>query len=892
MHSFDPGHAGGVGKVITSPGIVMPMQDSTAVAFGARGEYPIALLTTDNNEFERQVRGRRGAIQRHLAPFGVTPMVFMAEMNKAVNGGEAISESVFDGAYIDSGSGMFADGKFYDTNSSESAVAGGTSITPVWRTINSPALEYFSEGYIIKQLPSIIATFTANARRNNRDRRREVIDQRKRLVVDAFSMLSAISSQIMHITNGKLTYVPDGHCIYIATSKDSSKTSEVCFIINDPVGTGWKVMDKRFRDAFEATGKPDLMTPRLEMLVEFSSKCVADALLKMGTDSCNTQNIVNSMKFSQSLSPSYSPGGASRLAVLTSGNSTTSGLGTLTLITEDGSSHQQVFLSEFRVSLTMPRDDPDADDNGDNERRRGHQYSNLSFNIVPKIRGDKGITSPSILKWFPAFTPLPMDSPNTEEGEEAEGQQREIREQEWDAVPVYPVSFPKKWKACKIDDTFNVNSGKTWKNKLVRLHNFDWSYKLTNGGGGRGANRLPTSTEYAPRVFERLSMMLDMVGCKKIHDMCCSTRTRRGVNSGDDSGTPPSGLINAAAALTDLYGFVDERPIIQLKKEKNEFGKGDREKYIISIVGNAPDGTSVRVLRIEKEKNFALPVEVYEKERDEMYGAIMRDTASLPVCKWDNIPPSTLVGYDQTSTCNNNTAVTKHQRTSAEDDYIVTSITCTPRCIYHTEDSYVHLYSDSEGPVEHVTYNKSSKKLQISHERPLTEGEDTFSYIDRPLVVAAIASEEAIVVNGIVTAIPLGKKSIANEKGEAGRKAQIGADATASSEDTDENRETFRPRHLFAADTVSNIKLAMRMVVDATERTLDKNLTEQMYGPYSYYTCPSEAIILQHGLYNNTSSKRMLRASDEYEIYAKQKTVAGQQQRVIRKITGFLSLAL
>ncbi|MPC63580.1 hypothetical protein E2C01_057679 [Portunus trituberculatus] len=593
------------------------------------------------------------------------------------------------------------------------------------------------------------------------------------------------------------------------------------------------------------------------MLVEFSSKCVADALFKMGTDSCNTQNIVNSMKFSQPLSPSYFPGGAPCLTVLTSGNSTTSGLGTLTLITEDGSSHQQVFLSEFRVSLTMPRDDPDADDND-----RRHQYSNLSFNIVPaEIRGAKGITSPSILKWFPAFMPLPRDTPNTEEGEEAEVEQQQ---QEWDAVPVYPVSFPKRWRACKIDDMFNVNSEKTWKNKLVRLHNFDWSFKLKNGGGGRGANRLPTTTSYAPRVFEKLSMMLDMVGYKKINDdMCFSTRTRRGVNGGDDRGTPHPGLINAAAALIDLYGFGDDRPIIQLQKKKNGFGKGDQEKYIISIVGNAPDGTSVRVLRIEKEKNFILPAELYEKERDD----IMRDTASLPVCKWDNVPPSTLVCYDQTSTRNNNTAVTKRQRTATED---VTSITYTPRCIYHTEDSYVHIYSESEGPVEYVTYNKATKNLQISHERPLTEGEDTFSYIVRPLVVAAIASEEAIVVNGIVTATPLGKKSITNEKGKEGRKTQIDADAAAA-EDTE-----------FAADTVSNIKLAMHMVVDATvnpERALDKNLEQICGRPYPHYACPSEAIILQHGLYNNTSSKRMLRTSDGNEIHA-------------RKITGFLSLAL
>lgn len=878
MHGFDPGHAGRIGKIITNPGIVMPVEDdNTVVAFGARGEYSVALLTTDNDIFEMKIKERKNVIQTHIDRYGVSPMFFISEMNKSINEGEAIVESVYNAVYIDAGTELFSDDKFS---------SGVVTNTPTWRTIGSPTLESFSgDEYIIKQLPSIVSAFST---KNKVNVRREVIDQRKRLVIDAFSMLSAISAQIMHITDGSLTYVPEGHCVYVAMTKKSSTAHEVCLIINDPAGSGWRLMDERFRDTFLATStKPELITSRVEMLVEFSSKCVADALLKMGSDSNSTLNVVNNMKFPVSSTMSnkgHMPGSLQRFTVLTSGNSTTSGLGSLTLITEDGSSHRQLALSEFRVGLSIP---------GENDN------NNISFNIEPRIRGEEGITSPSILKWLPAFS-TNTEQPSPQGKKEALRQQQN---QEWASVPVYPAPLIKKWRACKIDDQFGGRGDNAWKSKLVKLHKFDWSSKLRSDGNG--ANEpLPV---YAPRTFERISMVLDMIGYKKIHDMCFSQNYAI-ISPPAIECKKDTNLINAAAAMTDFFGFVEERPIVHVKKEKNEFGEGDKEKYITTIVGNSPDGTSARVVRLEKEKNFSTPARDKDKAKGYLqwrhydHGECPREE---PTCKWAGVSPSTLVSYD-TPACGSINRC--HINASSEEDFIVSSMTYTPRCIFHTSNAYVHLYSDSEGPIDHASFNKITKKLQIGPERAANEAEDVFSYIERPIVVAALASEEAVLVNGTVTAIPLGKKlnTTTKDKEVLGVVREQGTRHDTSKwrrldleyakyDDGGEDGEENPPssKKLLASDTVSNIKLVMYVMANEEDTPPEdtecagNEIIEQVCEPSSHYACPSEAMILQYGLNNNGSRKRRIDVSTSHVT-----TSGSQQLRKLTTITRFLSMAL
>lgn len=890
MHGFDPGHAGRIGKIITNPGIVMPVEDdNTVVAFGARGEYSVALLTTDNDVFEMKIKERKNVVQTHIDRYGVSPMFFISEMNKSINQGEAIAESVYHAVYIDAGTELFSDDKF-----SIDVVTN----TPTWRTIESPTLESFSlkdeagggDEYIIKQLPSIVSALNT---KNKVNIRREVIDQRKRLVIDAFSVLSAISAQIMHITDGSLTYIPEGHCVYVAMRKKSSTVHEVCLIINDPVGSGWRLMDERFRDTFRATStRPELITSRVEMLVEFSSKCVADALLKMGSDSNSTLNIVNNMKFPVSpitSSNGHMPGSSQRFTVLTSGNSTTSGLGSLTLITEDGSSHRQLALSEFRVGLSIPGDD---NDNG--------RLNNISFSVEPRIRGEEGITSPSILKWLPAFS-------TTTEQPSPEGQKEVLRQQqnqEWASVPVYPAPLIKKWRACKIDDQFGGRGENAWKSKLVKLHKFDWSSKLRSDGNGTN-KPLPV---YAPRTFERIAMVLNMIGYKKIHDMCFSQNYAPAIECKKDTN-----LINAAAAMTDFFGFVEERPIVHVKKEKNEFGEGDKEKYITTIVGNSPDGTSARVVRLEKEKNFSTSA----RDKDKAKGYLQYDHGECPqeepTCKWAGVSPSTLVSYD-TPACDSINR--RHINASSEEDFIVSSMTYTPRCIFHTSNSYVHLYSDSEGPIDHASFNKITKKLQIGPERAMNEAEDVFSYIDRPIVVAALASEEAVLVNGTVTAIPLGKKlsTTTKDKEVLGVVREQGTRHDTSKwrrldleyakyDDGGEDEEEKPPssKKLLASDTVSTIKLVMYVMANEEDTPPEEDkhtecaltpgneiIVEQVCEPSSHYACPAEAMILQYGLNNNNGSRKR-----RIDVSTSHVTTSGSQQlRKLTTITRFLSMAL
>ena len=150
-------------------------------------------------------------------------------------------------------------------------------------------------------------------------------------MASAISFLVATAAHIMHLTNGQLTYIPEGHCVNITIPKHN--LSEVNLVINDPIGAGWRILRN---DINKAVTVPNIMS-KLEILIEFSSKCVIHAIVKSGLDNEAMNAIVDSASSSSSSSLLFSESYLSppRMAVLTSGNSTVTGLGSSTTITEE-----------------------------------------------------------------------------------------------------------------------------------------------------------------------------------------------------------------------------------------------------------------------------------------------------------------------------------------------------------------------------------------------------------------------------------------------------------------------------------------------------------------------------------------------------------------------------
>lgn len=759
MHGYDPEHASGFGQIITGPGIVLPLTvENDVVAFGARGDSTAVLLTTDNAEFERTVLNRRKAIRQLLkmhVNWDESPVAFMSELARLATGSPAMAQSAISDIRFDSGTCLFQDDMFVQTEEEKPTQQPSPSPVIAWRRICSPILDPFSENYIVKQLSSVVTSFkikTTSAA--------AAVEQRRRIVASAVSVLAATAAQVMHLTNGQLTYVPDGHCVYITMPKDLSQEKyEANLAINDPTGAGWRILDRGTRASL-----PDNIVSRLETLVEFSCKCVVNAILKNGMDNSAMKKTVDSMSYS-----SCSKTGYPKMAVTTSGNSTVNGVGSLTVIAEDGQRHTQISLSEFRVDVVTAAE-------------------GIAINIEPRNGDDEGSTSPSILQWYNIHQTKSRQ--NVKENEE---ENEPVTEDVWQNIPVYPISAPKQWRACKISD--KVFSEEMWRGKLVRLHKFDWTCKK--------------STAQHRSVFDRIAAAVAIITQKMFNDRSVSKVRTVNTCARDEN------LINATTLLCDLYGFGinKNRPIVALEKFKRGEGE-DGEDYAITLIGNAPSASSVRAIRILKQKNYSSDIRMFEK----LTGGGGECSSA---CKWYGVSP-TVLRYPSDGGVYTRGAA-KRRRLN-RDTFLF-----TPRCFYHTSASYVHLYADPEGPFDLAKFNPGTKHLTI--------GNLSGQVIERPLIVAAVAADSKIAVNDFQTARSLGVTTV------------------STNEDKEENEEEEEGRFIVKRNEISpketepgikciEIELSLPFQKEGGEEAADDIVCSD------YYECPSETAILKYGMHN------------------------------------------
>ena len=889
MHGHDLGHACGFGKIITRPGVILPLsEENDIMVFGARGDSTAVLMTTNNATFEKQVFNRRETIRQTLREhisWNDSPVSIMEELATTAASSRAMSESAFSSIQFDTGTCLFHDSMFVTT--SESQQDAGAPAAVAWRRVCSPYLDPFSENYIVKQLSSVVASFRLKSSSD------KALEQRQRIVASAISLLAATAAQVMHLTNGRLTYVPSGHCTYITMPKQGSDSSkyEANLVVNDPTGSGWRVLEDTHSAVFKgkSSDSSNLMS-RLETILEFSCKCVVDAILKTGMDKVAMRRAVDSLTISP-LSSCSKTGSYPKMAVLTSGSSTVNGDGSLTVLTDDGQQHVQVPLSEFRVDVVVPDIDQP-------------HYPGVSVNIEPRIIGDERLTSPSILQWFnihkTVHQQVRVDGTVVATGEE---DLEEIREDgkgiaddagydtavsAWLNVPVYPVKSPKKWRACQISD--KVSSDESWRSKLIRLHKFEWTCKQQE-------NHRSDKWD----MFDKIAASVAIVVDKTFSDRSVSDFQGIGANNrcGVDSEPIDGNLVNVNKLLWDIYGFGGNgnKPVVIIDKQKideQETEKGDGEEYVLTLIGNAPSATSVRAIRMLKQKNYSTRIKLFEMESKAKLAMGGRCSVA---CRWYEVSPSTVLGYPSDESDgglhSSGTACRAKRRRQKIDKAM---FLFTPRCLYHTSESYVHLYADDEGPYDRASFSPSLRKLTLGTDRSsdllnMDVPRQIQALVERPLIIAAAAANSTVTVNESETAAPLGVTSVFEREGSEVEDGEvIGAVARGGRLDRivikEERNGTvlWNEITLMANDSSEHCKpfntdskllpvvLSLPGTDDIQDESVDDgnqtggelscpNTLEVKCSSTDFYPCPSETAILRYGISN--SLKRKMAAEED-----------------------------
>nr|GAV93211.1 envelope and capsid protein [Chionoecetes opilio bacilliform virus] len=494
MYGYDSSYVSGLGKIITQPGTIIHLGQDT-LSFSARGDSTVILLTSDNDAFEKETVDIRAFIKYTLLKhtgWNESPVFFMDKLLQAATNSSAMAESMFVGLFFDTGTALLEDHLF-----SHGGVQNNPSGEIMWRRVCSPMIEMFSTGYVIKNLSTLFSSFKVK----NVNVSTSALNKRRKIVADALSILIAVAVQIMYVTNGELTYIPDGHCVNIAMS--SYQSDNVNLVINDPSGSGWKMLSPPENKVVEAP------TTRLLDLVEFCSKCVVDAVSKNGLNNASMKKIVDSANIYPD--PPRRGGGGRigcgagypRVVVLTSGNSTTEGNGALCRIAEGGG-HNMYRLSEYRVDVQSIAEV-------------------ITVNIEPREIGKYEYTSPSILQWFDILLMPSLYDESTNVSLPLPNNTNIL----WKSVPVTAVHSPRQWRACEVSDKIDDPDEYPWRNRLIRAHKFEWACSA----GKRVDNRT---------LMENISVAVSIVSHNTFNEDSKTVRTHRNCATDNIIDTKPS----------------------------------------------------------------------------------------------------------------------------------------------------------------------------------------------------------------------------------------------------------------------------------------------------------------------------------------------------------------
>lgn len=197
-----------------------------------------------------------------------------------------------------------------------------------------------------------------------------------------------------------------------------------------------------------------------------------------------------------------------------------------------------------------------------------------------------------------------------------------------------------------------------------------------------------------------------------------------GSRDDNDNDDADDKYIDAAYSLIDFNGEIGVNllPIME-RSSKNDI-------VCFSVIGNSPNSQSTRVVRFLKRATRP-PAE---------------RSCNRSSCSWMDVAPTSIV-----STGGNRGQCNNEERTEPIFIY-------TPRCIFHSLTASIHMFSDSEGPVDNMNIDGEGYKLTLdSNSTANIPVESIVNLVNKPLVTAAVSStlQRDIVVNGNQMAKPL-----------------------------------------------------------------------------------------------------------------------------------------
>lgn len=729
--------ASGIGKIVTSPGLSLVVseeyeksnEDTTSCfAFSAKGDSTVVLLTS-GEEFGNKVTERRRIITDDILQGYKNPNKIIQMLTSSVN----YQDSVLKNIEIDSGTAFFEDKLFCGNVGESFSKPPFSSSVNSWRRICSPLL-------FNKQHRSLLTTILYSSPLTSQD----VINfYRKRLVADAISFLVTLAVQLLYTTNGLLTFIPDGYNISIVEEKSTYEVHPKNFklVVNDPSGNGWRIINPILSKEFEKSIKEE---NNLETLIEFCFKGLSNSILygmdlnHMRNIIKSTQNNVNTWKpFKSSykktdISSSTTDSVNNKNCLITMhtfGFSNIRGIGNLPRSDQEGLPIQ--YTKEFCVNVKLgpspklhvsPR--PYVNDLVDH-------HQELEYN---------NIWSPPILSWLNIENLLmPTLSTGVSDGVDNNIEESDIRitnhrhyyySYYWILhCPVLKmtkylegernsVTSTKKWRSCQIDDGVLKDSLDFWSN---------WKYKMKK----LDKFELTAPTRPWKLFFDKLSAVIAIM----THQLDGIRENRCAYDP-----IPITSLVETKTLVTDVYGFENDvqkgKPVILLTKISEPLTEKQRtereEWYILTIIGNSPNGQSLRAIRISKRKSYEKD-ETKQTANEENYDA----------CEWVTTMPSSIVSIPTECNQRPHYSDTHLHQQEEKSSYI---FLFTPRCIHHDINSSVHLYSHNIGHTDSIYYFNNhlvvnSKKSDLQDALQLDDPfEIITSEIEHPLAVAMIGA--------------------------------------------------------------------------------------------------------------------------------------------------------
>lgn len=184
--------------------------------------------------------------------------------------------------------------------------------------------------------------------------------------------------------------------------------------------------------------------------------------------------------------------------------------------------------------------------------------------------------------------------------------------------------------------------------------------------------------------------------------------------------------IKAAYSLIDFNGEIGVNllPIME-RSSKNDI-------ICFSVIGNSPNSQSTRVVRFLKRATRPPAGR----------------SCSSSSCTWTNVAPTSIV-----STGNGRQFSKEEGDNKMEPVFVY-----TPRCLFHSLTASIHMFSDSEGPIDSMDLGGKGYRLTLdSNNTTNIPVESIVNLVIKPLVTAAVSStlQRNIVVNGNQVARPL-----------------------------------------------------------------------------------------------------------------------------------------